>query len=108
MTAPAPNSNKMDITTSKKTNNSSHANLPQASLKQRGLNDVNNSIVSDDRHNNTLPTSHNKNHENDAITVKNSYTADNRERLLNHTVNITFERDRYNTPITIEFHQKSE
>ena len=40
--------------------------------------------------------------------VDNPYAADNRERLLNHAVNITYERDRYTAPITIEFRQKSD
>ena len=34
--------------------------------------------------------------------------ADNRERLLNHAVNITYKRDIYTTPITLEFLQKSD
>ena len=40
--------------------------------------------------------------------VDNPYTADNRERLLNHVVNITYERDRYTTQITLESRQKSD
>ena len=39
--------------------------------------------------------------------VDNAYAANNREHILNHSVNITYERDRYTTPITIEFRQKS-
>ena len=56
----------------------------------------------------TPTTSHNKNHEDDSTMVDNPYAADNRERLLNHAVNITYERDRYTTPITLEFRQKSD
>ena len=40
--------------------------------------------------------------------VDNPYAATNCERLLNHAVNITYERDRYTAPITIEFRQKSD
>ena len=42
------------------------------------------------------------------LQVDNSYTVDNRERLLNHAVNITFECDRFTTSITIAFRQKSD
>ena len=76
--------------------------------KTCGFNDMTNSNVSDNRQTKTPPTSHNKNHEHDATMVDNSYTVDNRERLLNHVLNITFERDRYTTSITIEFRQKSD
>ena len=41
--------------------------------------------------------------------VDNPYNgADTRERLLNNAINIKFERDRYTTPITIEFRQKQD
>ena len=40
--------------------------------------------------------------------VDNPYAADDHERLLNHAVNITYERDRCTTPITIKFRQKSD
>ena len=70
---------------------------------------MNTSNSNDDGQTNTPTTSHNKNHENDSTMVDNPYAAeDNRERLLNHAVNITYERDRYTTPITLEFRQKSD
>ena len=103
MTAPPPNPTQMDISNSKTIHNPSHATLlPATSKKPRGLNDVNTSSTKDDGHTNIPTTSRNKNHENDSTMV------DNRERLLNHAVNITYERDRYTTPITIEFCQKSD
>ena len=43
---------------------------------------------------------------NDTQMIDNPYNVeDTRERLLNNTINTTFERDRYTTPITIEFRQ---
>ena len=41
--------------------------------------------------------------------IDNSYNVeDTRESLLNNTINITFECDRYTTPITIEFRQQKD
>ena len=41
--------------------------------------------------------------------VDNSYNAETtRESLLNNTINIKFERNRYTTPITIEFRQQKD
>ena len=43
---------------------------------------------------------------NDTQMIDNPYNVeDTREHLLNNTINTTFERDRYTTPITIEFRQ---
>ena len=109
MTAPPPNPNEMDISTSKTIHKPPQATPPLAtSKKTRGSNDMNTFNSNDDRQTNTHTTSHNKTHENDSIMVDNPYTADNRERLLNHAVNITYERDRYTTQITLEFRQKSD
>ena len=69
---------------------------------------MNTSNSGDDGQTNTPTTLHNNNHENDSTIVKNPYAADNREYLLNHAVNIIYERDRYTTPIIIEFRQKSD
>ena len=80
----------------------------QHQKKPRGLNDVNTSSTKDDGHSNVPTTSRNKNHENDSTMVDNPYAANNCQRLLNHAANITYERDRYTTPITIEFYQKSD
>ena len=71
--------------------------------KPRGLNVVDTSNTSDDGQTKISTTSHNKNHENDSTIADNPYAANNRKRLLNHAVNITYERDRYTTPIPIEF-----
>ena len=80
----------------------------QQHKKPRGLNAVNTSNTSDDGHTKMSTTSHNKNQENDSTIADNPYAANNRKRLLNHAVNITYERDRYTTPIPIEFRQKSD
>ena len=41
--------------------------------------------------------------------IDNPYhVEDTRERLLNNKINIKFERDRYTTPITIEFRQQQD
>ena len=76
-------------------------------MTTRGFNDVTNSNVSDDGKTNTPSTAHIKNHEHDATMVDNPYTADNRERLLNRAVNITFERYIYTMSITINFRQRT-
>ena len=109
MTAPPPNQNEMDISTSKTIHKPSQATPPPAtSKKPRGSNDMNTSNSNGDGQTKTPTTSYNKNHENDSTMVDNPYAANNRERLLNHAVNITYERDRYTTPITLEFRQKSD
>ena len=46
---------------------------------------------------------------NDTQMVDNPYNVEDiRERLLNNVISIKFERDRYTTPITIEFFQQQE
>ena len=109
MTAPPPNPTQMDISTSKTIHNSSHDTLPPAtSKKPRDPNDMNTSNSNNDEQTNPSTITHKKNHENDSIMVDNPYGADNCERLLNHAVNITYERDIYTTPITLAFRQKSD
>ena len=54
-------------------------------------------------------TSQKKNNTDDTQMVDNPYKGeDTRERLLNNVINIKFERDRYTTPITIEFRQQKD
>ena len=54
-------------------------------------------------------STNNKNHATDDTMIDNPYNEeDKRERILNHAINIKFERNRYTTPIIIEFRQKKD
>ena len=91
MTAPPPNQSEIYISTSKTIHKPPQDTPPPAtSKKPRGSNDMNTSNSNEDRHTKTPTTSHNKNYENDSTMIDNPYAADNRERFLNHAVNITY------------------
>ena len=94
----------------KKTNTTSNINTSlQQSVRNRESNGDSPVDALDEEQTKSPTLSNNKNHATDVTMIDNPYNKeDKREHILNQTINIKFERNRYTTPIAIEFRQKKD
>ena len=89
-----PTSNTPTTSKNTHTNSKTHPAVNVAFSTQHHRDGQTKSTIASQKNNNT----------DDIQMVDNPYHGeDTRERLLNNAINIKFERDRYTTPITIEF-----
>ena len=110
MTAPPAPILEKDITTPPTSNTPTTSKNPHTNSKTHPAAKVafSTQLHRDGQTKSTLASQKNNNTDDIQMADNPYHGEDTRERLLNNAVNIKFERDRYTTPITIEFRQQKD